>query len=192
SEHTRAAARRRLVRRGRRRSLEVLRRVHGSRGCERRRTRHDRPPRGTRPEHPMIARRLSGLALVLPALLGACAASAPPPDPRPEASDAPASPSPLPEERRFGSLRQLTFGGENAEAYWSFDGRSLILQAKIGDAGCDRIYHLPLDRARPELVPVSSGKGATTCAYFLPGDREIVYASTHLGGDACPPPPDRS
>ncbi|HLV64420.1 MAG TPA: M20/M25/M40 family metallo-hydrolase [Polyangiaceae bacterium] len=140
----------------------------------------------------MTSLRCSAPALVASALLAACASSPPPRESSPKTPEATASPSPLPEERRFGSLRQLTFGGENAEAYWAFGGRSLILQAKVGDARCDRIYHLPLDGARPELVPVSSGKGATTCAYFLPGDREIVYASTHLGGDACPPPPDRS
>src|SRR5687768_3394675 len=102
-------------------------------------------------------------------------------------------------EPRLKELRQLTFGGENAEAYWSFDGRQLIFQAHHGE-GCDQIYRLPLDGVTrptsaadaPEPVLVSTGKGATTCSYFLPGDREIIYASTHLGGDACPPKPDRS
>jgi Tol biopolymer transport system component len=90
----------------------------------------------------------------------------------------------------------LTFGGENAEAYWSFDGNQLSLQARGPGEGCDRIYTMDLRRLseqlRPTLIPVSSGQGATTCSYFLPGDREVIYASTHLGGAACPPRPDHS
>ena len=107
----------------------------------------------------------------------------------------------LPEERHLGDVRQLTFGGENAEAYWSFDGTQLTLQRRAGDADCDRIYRMPIGAERgagsapsppPPLVPVSSGKGATTCSYFMPGDQQLIYASTHLGGDACPPKPDHS
>ena len=101
------------------------------------------------------------------------------------------APAPIVEGRLQG-IRQLTAGGENAEAYWSWDGRSLSLQARVGDAQCDRIYRLPLGDAASALVPVSSGQGATTCAFFMPGDQEVLYASTHLGGDACPPKPDRS
>lgn len=102
--------------------------------------------------------------------------------------------APDPREAHFGSLRQLTFGGENAEAYWAWDGGSLILQSRTGDQACDRIYRMPLSTgaARPTLLPVSSGKGATTCSYFFPGDADVLYASTHLGGDACPPKPDHS
>jgi Tol biopolymer transport system component len=96
-------------------------------------------------------------------------------------------------------VKQLTLGGENAEAYWAHSGRELILQARTGDADCDRIYRMPLAGVLgdahptvPEPVPVSSGKGATTCSYFMPGDSEVIYASTHLAGDACPPKPDHS
>ncbi len=96
----------------------------------------------------------------------------------------------LPEEVHFGDLRQLTFGGENAEAYWSFDGKQLSLQARKEGEGCDRIYRLEVDAPSPKLLPVSSGEGATTCAHFLPGNQEVIYASTHLGGKACPPRPD--
>lgn len=96
----------------------------------------------------------------------------------------------MPEERHFGDLRQLTFEGENAEAYWSFDGGSLVMQSKLPGMGCDRIYRMGLRDG--ERVPVSSGAGATTCAYFFPGNQEILYASTHLGGAACPPRPDHS
>ncbi len=91
-------------------------------------------------------------------------------------------------EPHLEQLRQLTTSGENAEAYWSFDGKQLIFQAHQGE-GCDQIYRMPLGQL-PSLV--STGKGATTCSYFLPGDQQIIYASTHLGGDACPPKPDHS
>ncbi len=124
-----------------------------------------------------------------PALFCIVLSCATPPAPVPVDDEPPGAPlSPL--ESHFTELKQLTFGGENAEAYWSFDGRELIYQATVGDAQCDRIYRLSLDSKTP--VQVSSGKGATTCAYFLPGNDEVVFASTHLGGDACPPKPDRS
>jgi Tol biopolymer transport system component len=121
-------------------------------------------------------------------LVAACS-SAPPPGAAPTAAP-PAAALARPGEVRFSELRQLTSGGENAEAYWSFDGRHLIFQAHSGE-GCDQIYVLDAFRPeRPRLV--STGAGATTCSYFLPGDREIIYASTHLSGAACPPKPDRS
>ena len=117
--------------------------------------------------------------------------------------EAPPSPAPRPapvkaaEETHFGELSQLTFGGENAEAYWRFDGTGVSLQRRVGDEGCDRIATLPLFEKgalinEPKPVQFSSGKGATTCAHSLAGDQEILYASTHLGGDACPPRPDMS
>ncbi|HZH02645.1 MAG TPA: M20/M25/M40 family metallo-hydrolase, partial [Myxococcaceae bacterium] len=93
-------------------------------------------------------------------------------------------------EPRLAALRQLTFGGENAEAYWSSGGEELIFQSRRGGAECDRIYRMDAEGGKVE--PVSSGEGATTCSYFLPGDEEVLYASTHLGGSACPPKPDRS
>jgi hypothetical protein len=112
------------------------------------------------------------------------------------------------QEVRLKDLRRMTFGGQNAEAYWSFGGRELILQSRaLGDT-CDRIYRFPVPQAAPGLAGLSpalaapgapetmrsitDGSGATTCAYFLPGDEEVVWASTHLGGKACPPKPDRS
>ncbi len=115
---------------------------------------------------------------------------------RPAASGSNVTPAPAPSsnagapssEPHLKNLRQLTFGGENAEAYWSFDGQQLIMQAHQGE-GCDRIYRLTPGSAP---VALSNGKGATTCAYFLPGDHEVIYASTHLGGDECPPKPDHS
>lgn len=99
------------------------------------------------------------------------------------------------DEVHLGDVKQITFGGENAEAYWSWGGDQLILQARGGLAGegqqCDRIFRMNV--ASPKtFVPVSSGKGATTCSFFLPGDKDVIYASTHLGGDPCPPKPDHS
>jgi Tol biopolymer transport system component len=121
--------------------------------------------------------------------LAACQTAGPP-------ATAPAQPNPggslrHEAETHFGELVQLTDGGENAEAYWSFSGDRLIFQAHAGE-GCDQIYTMGVDTSLPERTLVSTGKGATTCAYFLPGDKEIVYSSTHLGGDACPPKPDHS
>jgi Tol biopolymer transport system component len=102
-----------------------------------------------------------------------------------------ATPALAQSEPHLADLRQLTHGGENAEAYWSTDGRELIMQARGDAESCDRIYRM--DVAHPEKPrQVSSGKGATTCSYFFPGDKKILYASTHLGGEACPPRPDHS
>ena len=90
----------------------------------------------------------------------------------------------------LSEIRQLTFGGQNAEAYWSPDGSKLVFQATRGDAGCDQIYVMNADGSDQRMV--STGRGVTTCGYFLPDGETIVYASTHLAGDGCPPRPDRS
>lgn len=100
--------------------------------------------------------------------------------------------APRPGEDHLGELRQLTFGGENAEAYWSPNGADLIFQAHAGEGGCDRIFRLPITLAHPTPVPVSSGAGATTCSFYIPGTKDVIFSSTHLAGPACPPPPDRS
>src|SRR4030095_218413 len=113
------------------------------------------------------------------ALLVACAAPPPPPAAPPKVASAPpaAPPKPrvygpaLPQEKHFTNLSQLTFEGENAEAYWSFDGRSLTMQSRRPGMACDRIYRMNVADAAAERVPVSSGAGATTCSYFLPGDQ---------------------
>jgi Tol biopolymer transport system component len=96
-----------------------------------------------------------------------------------------------PDEPHLVDVRQLTFGGENAEAYFSPDGRRLVFQATTEKGGCDQQY--TLDLATGEVRRVSSGRGRTTCGYFdwPEGDR-IVYASTEGAGDACPAPADRS
>ena len=100
------------------------------------------------------------------------------------------------QEVHFKNLKQLTFGGENAEAYWSFDDSKLIFQAtneKWGQS-CDQIYIIDtnnynLDKEVPKMV--SLGLGRTTCSYFMPGDSTIIYASTHLEDAKCPHVPER-
>ena len=93
-------------------------------------------------------------------------------------------------EKHLKNIRQLTFGGENAEAYFSFDGKKLIFQSTRDTWPCDQIYIMNTDGS--ELHRVSTGKGRTTCAYFLQDGRRFIYSSTHLGGEACPPKPDYS
>lgn len=100
-------------------------------------------------------------------------------------------------EVNFKSLKQLTDGGDNAEAYWSFDDNKLVFQVTNPEWGleCDQIYYFDwqqddLMKNMPQLV--STGKGRTTCSYFLPGDSTIVYASTHLVDTACPEVPERN
>ena len=93
-------------------------------------------------------------------------------------------------EVHLRNLRQLTFGGQNAEAYWSADGRRLILQRQPGDSGCDHIYIMNANGS--DLHPVSSGKGRNTCGYFFDHDRRIFYSSTEHAAPACPPRPDYS
>jgi TolB protein len=92
-----------------------------------------------------------------------------------------------PREPHLANLRQLTFGGENAEAYFSFDGTRLIFQSTRGDWGCDQIYTMNIDGSAQTRV--STGKGRTTCSFFYPDGRSILYASTHLASAACPPKP---
>jgi TolB protein len=90
----------------------------------------------------------------------------------------------------LADIRQLTSGGQNAEAYWSPDGKRLIFQSTRGDSQCDQIYVMNADGSNQHMV--STGKGRTTCGYFLPDGEHILYASTHLAGNACPPAADRS
>jgi Tol biopolymer transport system component len=92
--------------------------------------------------------------------------------------------------QHLANIRQLTDGGSNAEAYWSPDGKRLIFQSTRPPYDCDQIFIMNADGSNPHLV--STGKGRTTCAYFLADNRHIVYASTHEADEKCPPPPDRS
>ena len=96
-----------------------------------------------------------------------------------------------PREVHLAEVTQLTFQGQNAEAYWSPAGDELILQARFPPYECDQIFRLRPDEPG-ELRLASTGKGRTTCAYFFPGGDRILYSSTHLAGDACPPEPDFS
>lgn len=102
-----------------------------------------------------------------------------------------------PQEKHFKNLRQVTFAADNAEAYWSFDNSKVVFQSNNPDWGvqCDQIFYF--DVANPQMkgkAPkmLSTGMGRTTCSYFMPGDTTIVYASTHLGDEACPPVPEHT
>jgi TolB protein len=102
-----------------------------------------------------------------------------------------------PEENHFKNIQQLTFGGDNAEAYWSYDSKSLVFQRTSVKDGipCDQIYYGKVPTKIGEAFNyklVSTGKGRTTCPFFTKDGKHIIYASTHLGGDACPPTPDRA
>ncbi len=94
------------------------------------------------------------------------------------------------DEKHLRKVRQLTFGGQNAEAYFSADGKKLIFQSSHGDYHCDQVFTVNVDGSDVRLV--STGKGRTTCSYFYPDGKKILYSSTHLGSPDCPPRPDYS
>jgi len=87
-------------------------------------------------------------------------------------------------------VKQLTFGGQNAEAYFSYDGRRIIFQSTRPPYQCDQIFIMNVDGSDVRLV--STGKGKTTCAWFYPDGKHILYSSTHLTSPDCPPRPDHS
>jgi len=92
-------------------------------------------------------------------------------------------------EKHFKKMKQLTFGGDNAEAYFSFDNQNLVFQATNEKWGveCDQIFYMSIDGYEGEKAPLlSTGLGRTTCSYFMPGDTAVLYASTHLGNEDCP------
>lgn len=97
-----------------------------------------------------------------------------------------------PDETHFLQVKQLTYGGDNAEAYFSFNGSYLVFQATNPkwDAACDQIFYMPtggIGERKPPML--STGKGRTTCSFFMPGDTTVIYASTHAAADTCPATP---
>ncbi len=94
------------------------------------------------------------------------------------------------QEKHLRNVRQLTFGGQNAEAYFSADGKKLIFQSSHGDVKCDQMFTMNIDGSDVRMV--STGKGRTTCGYFYPNGKKILYSSTHLADAQCPPRPDYS
>ena len=100
-----------------------------------------------------------------------------------------------PKEIHFRNMRMLTNGGDNAEAYWSFDDKKLIFQANVDkwNTSCDQIFLYDLkktDAINKAPAMLSTGKGRTTCSYFMPGNKRIIYASTHHNNPDCPPVPE--
>src|SRR5947209_8873838 len=96
----------------------------------------------------------------------------------------------LPREKHLRNMKQLTFGGENAEAYFSADGKKLIFQSTRDGRACDQIYTMNIDGSDVRMV--STGKGRTTCSYFFPNGKRITYSYTQLVSPDCPPRPDFS
>ena len=96
----------------------------------------------------------------------------------------------LPGEKHLRNIRQLSFGGENAEAYFSSDGKQLIFQSTRDGRECDQIYSMNIDGSNVKMI--STGAGRTTCSYFFPGSKRVLYSSTHLADKQCPPKPDFS
>lgn len=101
-----------------------------------------------------------------------------------------------PDERHFRNMQQLTFGGDNAEAYFGFDNKHVTFQRTAPQDGlpCDQIFYGTLPKSAKKKFKykmVSTGKGRTTCAYLMPDKKHFLYASTHLAMDTCPPVPDR-
>ena len=94
------------------------------------------------------------------------------------------------QEKHLTNIKQITFGGENAEAYFSTDGKKLIFQSKRDERKCDQIYTMNIDGSDVKMV--STGDGRTTCSYFFDNNKKILYGSTHLGSRDCPPNPDFS
>ena len=137
---------------------------------------------------PLLLIRASALLLAG----AACARSAGgPPPPAPGIAPSQVYVEPQPGERHLGRIRQLTFGGNNAEAYFSPDGSRLIFQRQDRlRSGCDQQYTMKTDGS--EMRRVSNGEGRTTCGYFYDGGRRIHYSSTFGDAHRCPPPPDRS
>ncbi len=94
-----------------------------------------------------------------------------------------------PNERHLANIKQLTFGGENAEAYFSADGKQLIFQSTRDGGECDQIYTMNVDGSNVRQI---TNAGRTTCAYFISSGKRVLYSSTHFAAKECPPKPDFS
>jgi TolB protein len=134
--------------------------------------------------------RLSVITVVATAIATAVFACSRAPASQPAVQPATNGPRPEAGEHHFGAIRQLTFGGENAEAYFSHDGKRLIFQSTRDGRTCDQQFVMNVDGSGVRRV--STGFGKTTCGYFFDADRRIFFASTHAADSACPPKPDPS
>jgi Tol biopolymer transport system component len=137
----------------------------------------------------MESREFAAVAFIATAVCVSCSRTAVIGSPA-IARNSPISVSAAPGETHLRNIRQLTNGGENAEAYFSPDGRWLIFQSTRDGRSCDQQYIMRTDGGG--LRRVSDGTGKTTCGYFIDGGQRIVYASTHAADPACPPRPDPS
>lgn len=103
----------------------------------------------------------------------------------------PAAPmAPAAGESRLSNIRQLTDGGENAEAYWSPDGKWITFQSTRDGRTCDQQYVMKADGS--DIRRVSTGEGKTTCGWFMPGSKRLFFGSSHANQKECPPRPDPS
>lgn len=95
-----------------------------------------------------------------------------------------------PNENHLKNIVQLTFGGDNAEAYFSFNNKMLTYQRTHPSENipCDQIWMMDITAKNKshKTTRISNGNGRTTCSYFMPGDKEILYASTHGNQKDCP------
>jgi TolB protein len=94
------------------------------------------------------------------------------------------------EETHLKNIRKLTFGGQNAEAYFSYNADQLIFQSTRDTLECDQIFRMNSDGSDVRMV--SNGEGVTTCSFIAPDGKSIIYASTYLASEKCPPRPDMS
>lgn len=137
-----------------------------------------------------MAHRMKISVLCMAAAAMACSGAAEDPAPTPEPAIATTAPEPG-EAEYLDNLQQITFEGQNAEAYFSPDDAWLIFQATPDSLGCDQIFTMQIDGSDKRMV--STGKGVTTCSYFAyPRGDWILFSSTHLADEACPPRPDYS
>jgi len=130
--------------------------------------------------------KLMTLAVLIAGLLAGCGQKTE----QTQTATYPDTPTIFAGETHFANLKQLTFGGQNAEAYFSYDAAELIFQSTRGSLECDAIFRMNADGSSVRMV--SSGKGSTTCSFIAPNGQSIIYASTHLADDDCPPKPDMS